>query len=288
MASFRKRGKVWYYKFIDGNGRPAERKGCPDRRASEEMARAAESEAARVRAGLADPFEAHRKRPIGGHVEDYLAFLRSKANTAKHVNMTATRLRAILSGCEVERVGDLDAARISSWLADQRSAGMSAATSNYYLQAVAGFARWLVKHRRMPDNPLNPLAPVNVKTDRRHDRGVLTQEEFDALIRATRPAKLFRGLSGDDRAMLYLVASYTGLRASELSSLTAGSFDLSSDRPTVRVQAAYTKNRQEAVLPIRPDLARMLQGYLVGCSADDPVWPGTWVERSAQMLRKDL
>jgi hypothetical protein len=42
------------------------------------------------------------------------------------------------------------------------------------------------------------------------------------------------------------------------------------------------------VLPIRPDLARMLQGYLVGCSADDPVWPGTWVERSAQMLRKDL
>ena len=40
MASLRKRGRVWYYKFIDGGGRPCERKGCPDKRATEEMARA--------------------------------------------------------------------------------------------------------------------------------------------------------------------------------------------------------------------------------------------------------
>jgi hypothetical protein len=50
-----------------------------------------------------------------------------------------------------------------------------------------------VKHRRMADNPLAPLTPVNDKTDRRHDRGVLTQAEFDARIRATRAASAFRG-----------------------------------------------------------------------------------------------
>ena len=50
MASFRKRGKVWYYRFIDGPGRPLERKGCSDKRATEELARAAEAEAAKVRA----------------------------------------------------------------------------------------------------------------------------------------------------------------------------------------------------------------------------------------------
>ena len=41
-----------------------------------------------------------------------------------------------------------------------------------------------------------------------------------ALLNATRDAQPFRGLTGEDRAMLYIVASYTGLRASELASLT--------------------------------------------------------------------
>jgi integrase len=288
MASFRKRGRVWYYRFTDADGVKRSIKGCTDRRATEELARAAESEAARERAGVSDPFKVHRQRPIGEHVDDYLGFLGSKGNTAKHVDMTETRLRATLAGSGVERVGDLNAARVSGWLSNQRGAGLSAATSNYYLQAVSGFARWLVKHRRMPDNPLAPLAPISTKTDRRHDRGVLTADEFTALIRATRPAKAFRGLSGEGRSILYTVASYTGLRASELASLTPASFDLDSDQPTVRVQAAYTKNRNEAVLPLRPDLCELLRPFLAGRSADAPVWPGTWVERSARMLRNDL
>jgi len=288
MASLRKRGANWYFKFVNGDGRPDERKGCPDKRVTEQLAREAESEAARERARVADPFKAHRTRAISEHVDDYLAFLRSKGGTSKHIALTATRLNAILAGCNVERLADLNAARVADWLAQQRGVGMAAATSNHHLQAVAGFGRWLIKHRRIADNPLAPLAPVNTKTDRRHDRGVLSDHEFTAVIQATRPAVAFRGLSGDDRAMLYLTAAYTGLRASELASLTTASFDLDSKQPTVRVQAAYTKNGDEAVLPLRPDLCDLLRPYLAGRPTEAPVWPGTWVERSAKMLRNDL
>ena len=31
MASFRKRGNVWYYRYVDADGAMRERKGCPDR-----------------------------------------------------------------------------------------------------------------------------------------------------------------------------------------------------------------------------------------------------------------
>src|SRR4051812_9615317 len=55
MASFRKKGKVWYFRFTDAEGVKRERKGCPDRRATEEMARKAETEAAKVRAGMVSP-----------------------------------------------------------------------------------------------------------------------------------------------------------------------------------------------------------------------------------------
>lgn len=46
----------------------------------------------------------------------------------------------------------------------------------------------------------------------------------------------------DDRAWLYTLAAYAGLRASELASLTRSTFNLS-DR-TLTVQAAYSKRRR--------------------------------------------
>jgi hypothetical protein len=49
MASYRRRGRVWYYRFVDGDGIPREIAGCPDRRATEDIARKAETEAARIR-----------------------------------------------------------------------------------------------------------------------------------------------------------------------------------------------------------------------------------------------
>jgi integrase len=194
----------------------------------------------------------------------------------------------MLAETGAERLSDLDAVRIPDWLARQRRGGMSAQISNHYLQRIRSFALWLVRHGRMPSNPLAPLAPANVKTDRRHDRRDLNGDEFDALIRATRPATPFRGLSGDDRAMLYLVASYTGLRASELASLTPANFDLDADQPTVRVLAGSTKNGEEAVVPLLPDLCEQLRSYLSGRDEHAPVWPGSWVNRSAEMLRVDL
>ena len=48
MASLRKHGKVWYYRYTDAEGAKRERKGCSDRRVTEELARAAETEAARI------------------------------------------------------------------------------------------------------------------------------------------------------------------------------------------------------------------------------------------------
>ena len=38
MASLRKRAKVWYYRFTDENGVKRSRKGCTDKRATEELA----------------------------------------------------------------------------------------------------------------------------------------------------------------------------------------------------------------------------------------------------------
>jgi hypothetical protein len=85
-----------------------------------------------------------------------------------------------------------------------------------------------------------------------------------------------------------LTACGTGFRASELASLLPESFDLTAEPPTATVAAAYTKNKRLAVQPLPPDVAEALRGYLAGRTPGQPVWPGTWADDAADMLRIDL
>src|SRR5262245_51335852 len=101
MASLRKRGKIWYYRFIDADGIPRERKGCPDRRATEDMARQAETEAGRVRAGLIDPrdvaYREHETRPLAEPIAEFRAALLAKGVTEKHARLSFDRVRRLVA-----------------------------------------------------------------------------------------------------------------------------------------------------------------------------------------------
>jgi hypothetical protein len=95
MASYRKRGNVWYYRFVDADGVKRERKGCSDKRVTEDLARNAESEAARIRAGELDPREIarrdHEARPLEEHLDDFRSALLAKGRTTEHANLYRTR-----------------------------------------------------------------------------------------------------------------------------------------------------------------------------------------------------
>jgi integrase len=106
--------------------------------------------------------------------------------------------------------------------------------------------------------------------------------------RPLKSERIFEGLTGTDRRMLYALAMMTGFRARELANLSPISFDLDAERPTVTVKAAYSKNRREAVQPLPLDVAGALWGYLANRPASLPVWPGEWYTDAAEMLRFDL
>ena len=73
----------------------------------------------------------------------------------------------------------------------------------------------MVKNGRAPSNPLTHYAELNGKVDVRRQRRSLSQEDFGRLVEAARKGKVFRRLSGPDRAMLYEAAAYTGLMPTE-------------------------------------------------------------------------
>jgi hypothetical protein len=97
----------------------------------------------RVDAGLVDPAEAHAKRPLAEHAEDFRRYLAAKGNTPEYVAKLLFRLTAVLDGCRCSKIGDLQSSVVVEFLGALRSHGKSVKTANDYLAAAKGFTRCL-------------------------------------------------------------------------------------------------------------------------------------------------
>jgi integrase len=266
-------------------------KGCPDKRVTEEMARAAESEAAKVRAGLVDP-KARRvaeaaRRPVTEHVEDFISSMTNANRNPQHVAQTRTYITRILTLSGVDSLSDLTPSAVMDALGRLKGDGLSARSLEAHAVAVKSFSRWAWRDGRTADYALVGLPRLGDKADRRRVRRPLSEAELRVLIETTRTAPDWRGVSGADRVILYAVAATTGLRRRELKSLTPESFRLDDRPPTVVCTASYTKNGEKAEQPIPESLAATLRPWLAYKAAGQPVF-GRLPQKTGLMLKADL
>ena len=228
-------------------------------------------------------------RPLTDHAGEFRDWLVSKGKTAKYAGEVHSRLLKLTAGCGFARVSDLSRSVAQGWVGEQRDErDWSAETSNKYLKDAKHFWKWLKKEDRAAGHPLEFLALFNVEADRRHVRRALDPVEFAALVAAARVGAVYGmdngDVSGPDRAVLYQVAAYTGLRAKELASLTPESFDL--DAATVTVRAAHSKHRRTDVLPLRADLVALLRPWLEGRPRTRRLW--RLPDKCSLMIKADL
>jgi integrase len=115
----------------------------------------------------------------------------------------------------------------------------------------------------------------------------LTEEQFLELHRtATKSEVVIEGYDGETRAAIYLLAYATGLRRSEMASLTPRSFDFDPDAPTVTVEAAFSKHRRQDVIEL-PKVVVPLLG-IDRFNPDEPIFPRLAQRKTHKMLRLDL
>jgi len=282
---------LYYGNAAGPNGKRQPVPLCADKSASKEILRKIKTDAKLASVGLRGKFDHQLKRAAVEHLADYRRHLEAKGDALRHVAQTLAHCRAILEGTGAVFLSEVDASRVTDWLAKLRSQGASVATSNHYLRAVKSFLRWCVADGRLPASPLAHLATGNVQLDRRRVRRPLSADELRRVIAAAGASgEIFRGLTGRDRAALYTVAAATGFRAGELGSLTPDAFNLDGDPPTATLAATNAKNGKTAVQPLPPDVADFLREYLRDRLRGEPVWPGTWAagRKAAKMLRIDL
>ena len=284
----------WYGKYNDSDGITRRVPLSTNKTAAQQMLNKLVEQAERGKSGLVDPFQEHLTTSLTEHLKGFREFLEAKANTPEHVTLTLSRIRAVMVGCGFKRLADLNADKVGNWLKSRREESegrFGVATSNHHVVAVKGFSNWLVKAQRLPRNQFVHLSRLNAKIDVRVERRALDATELTRLIETTLASpESFRGLTGEDRGMLYLVASTTGLRANELANLTPESFDLTANPPTITIQAKTEKSRRGAVLPILAKVAERLDQWMSSrpIRRSARLWPGTWSEKAAVMFRKDL
>lgn len=284
------RSKKWWGRYRDENGLEKRVPLAADKTAAQTMLHDLVVKVERRVAGIEDPFEKHRKRPLNEHLTDFKASLHDDGNTQAYAVQTAQRVRDIVASCKFERIDQISASRAQEALAKLRANGMSVASSNHYLRAIKMFSRWLVRDRRANDDRLAHLSKMNADVDRRRVRRPLSIEEFGRMLQAAERGPSIQGVDGRDRAVAYIVGAYTGYRRNEIGSVTEQSFDFNSDPPTLTVEAGYSKRRRTDVIPLRADFANRIQTWI----ASKPLRQRNQSlfhitnKRTAEMIRKDM
>jgi len=282
--------KPWYGKYRDADGIERRQKLSTNKASARQMLAELERKAEQQRSGLCSPFEEHATRLLTEHLADFHSNLQDDGNTLDYCRLVAYRASRIVEGCRFRFLGEVSASRVQRFLADLKRDGSSQQTVNHYLRAIKQFTRWLVRDHRTGEDRIAHLKGGNVKTDQRIDRRELSSDEIEWLLDATRTGPKRLSLTGEQRFLLYAAAMGTGLRASELASLTPAHFDLTGEPPTVRIDAADEKAGRGDVLPLPPDLTALFFPVLEGMDDDSRLWPGPWAKqkRASKFIRSDL
>jgi integrase len=246
--------------------------------------------------GVADPREAcwadAERKPLTDHVHDWHAGLNARERSPYYANLSRDPVLRLIEMTRSQRISQLSLSSIQIALSELRlihgrsgNVGLSDASVNHQSRAVKMFSKWLWRDGRVREDSLCHLCMGRVVTKR--TRNALEPEDAARVIATTRTEPVRWGVMGEDRSILYAIALGTGFRAKECRSPRPEDYDLDANQPTITCRAGYTKNHNEAVQPIRSELAEMLRPWVAGKAPGKPVFTFR-IDNAARMLRETL
>ena len=326
--------RKWYGRVRYADGRDPRTPLLENKEASLQLLARIQSKEDQRAAGVFDEYAQHRKRPLvgsprklpkrkpdrgkwgrvikraselhradvenaiaGSHLADYQAYMESKGCTEKTVRETIGRIRRACIACDFRLPTDVDATKFREFLKGLKDAGHRYSTINTIVANMKGFFNWMAGEAgRLPKNPLASVHKLNEEADRgRRRRRSWTPDDFAMLIAAAENGPPVESILGPDRAMLYILAAWTGYRRKELAAITLGHLSLESNLPWVHLPAHSTKaRRDDGPIPLHPEVATRLRRWLEAKGTLDsatPLFPlrlpsGAY-RHTARMMRKD-
>jgi integrase len=188
---------------------------------------------------------------------------------------------------------------------------VAARTRNGYRTSVINLFNFLVQKRRLPYNPL--LSVTRHRGEKKRKRRALPPDQLQRLFDAAkvRPLaqaqKIGRGerkgqpdarlkpetrakleWHGQQRALIYATAFYTGFRRGELRAMRVKHLFLSGEHPHIALPGAVTKNGQDANMPLPAVLVEPLREWTQGMDLAGAVFRVPKYDELLKCLKKDL
>ena len=301
MASvFKRGGKAnkkgnWLIEWTDHTGkRRTDSSKTTDRATAERIGKKWEADAALRRAGVidavAEQVTVESRRPIEEHLTAFENRLKAAGRSQVHISDTTRQIRAFIAEGRFLTASTITSEAVERYAAKLKSEYIAAGTIRSYLTAMKSFTKWLTAEGKLDRDPLVRVSKPSAETDRRHERRMLHPDEWDYLSHylATENVERFN-IPADERIVLYATAIQTGLRSSELRSLTPGRLYLdASPAPYLTCKAGSTKNRTDARQYLKPDLAACLGRIAATRKPGQAVFRLPHTSDMATMLRRDL
>jgi integrase len=162
----------------------------------------------------------------------------------------------MMKECGWKQLKDITPESFQTWRAKQT---LSPKTLNEYLGSISSLLNWMEKHERIPRNPLQHVQKVQANGRQVRPRRAFTDDEMQRLL----------GVAGK-RKVVYLTAVYTGLRRSELAALEWPDLHLVGEKPFINVRASTTKNHQQAVIALHPELVSEMRDHVAKMPTETP------------------
>ena len=233
-----------------------------------------------VKSRLISPADAHKRlcidrRPIAVHVEAYERHLTTQGVSKDYRASTIHRLKECIDLAGIARYEHVTRQAVGTILEKLREREtLTSQTINGYLKALKQFTRWMARSGRVSDDPLHLVEGVQVGAEEGRRRDATIEEVKWICAGAMGDTVKRRGrLNGPDRAMLYLFAFCTGLRADECRVAQVGWLKLAGDTPVLSVPGNATKNTKPATQPLPGWFASAISTWLGERSAG-PLFPG--------------
>jgi integrase/recombinase XerC len=184
----------------------------------------------------------------------YIQYLEAERNaspyTVRNYRADLADFFKFLKGKELTLLNEVDRHVLRDYLSHLVEVGIAKASIARKLSAIRSFYRYLVREEIISENPIEQVS--SPKLDKRLP-SFLTREEMEKLLGAP---DLSTPLGQRDRALLELLYA-SGLRVSELASLTPEQIDLNSNE--IRV---WGKGSKERMVLMGEPAAAALKSYL--------------------------
>ena len=250
----RKGSTGWYYDYPDASGK-RRFATAPDKTTALLIQSKRQQEFALLSANVVTRQQIDQAKRVGQSIDvsitAYREHMTAKRCSAPHIQNTISSIERFIEWMGgITTAADITQEKLETTLNRRMELGMGHRTRNWYVKALKAFLQLMEDRDVIAKNPLRKMKAISEDEDTRRESEAMTLEVF---------SRLHAAVPDEERKLLYLFQSRTGMRWRESARLTWA--DLDSVGWWMVLPSRKTKAKAGAELPIPSDLVAALEAW---------------------------